>query len=123
MRFAISRKIIVFGVIGALALVVGLTEFATGSDSPPRPAWVDANGRVDTSKMPARMPVLNSHGDVAGYINTSDLNASPQGPGKDRTSIPIFAAPTGSKRTGKDLVTGAPPEGGPPGPAPVAASH
>lgn len=96
--------------MAAVALAVGLSSFAFGSGEPPQPAWVGPNGVVDWSKVPARMPIANSHGKIIGYVNKEDMFTPP---GHDQNPITIYKGPTGTQVTGLTTRRGDPPIGGP----------
>ncbi len=119
MKLSKRGWVVALGAITAIALSIGLSSVASGSDSVP--SWVNSDGTVDTSKMPARMPMLDSRGNVMGYVKTSDLNAPPRGRGKDPKTITVYAGKTGTKVV-KQLPFGSAPDGGV-GPAPVISSR
>jgi hypothetical protein len=61
-----SRRVVALASTAvALSLAIGLTAIAvaeTGEPSPP--SWVKPDGTVDTSKLPSRMPMVDSNGDL-----------------------------------------------------------
>src|SRR2546430_8977438 len=102
---AIRSRTVALAVIAAAAVLAA--PFATRSHAdpvqtpPPPPPWVDSQGRVDISKMPARMPVAGHTCEIIGYVNTADLRGrDPQGPGNDPTSIPLFSTATSPEPSG-----------------------
>lgn len=68
-------------VLIAAAAIVGLgaaTSATSPGDAPaPPPPWVDEDGTVDLSEVPARLPVSGPDGEVVGYIDSAALFAPP----------------------------------------------
>jgi hypothetical protein len=62
---------------------------------------VDANGRVDVSKMPKHIPALDPSGKTIGYVSTSDLFAD-----EDATSLPLYDDARGDTPNGRRVVVG-----------------
>ncbi len=89
---------------GAAILVAGGVMTATASDrppAPPRPPWVKADGTVDTTKLPDRMPVMGPDGkpakDASGRQITVDVRPPGQPTGQQNKSDP----PGSSRRVEK----------------------
>src|SRR5438105_8361923 len=97
-----ARKLLATGLASA-ALIAGVSIAATGSTSsgPTTPPWVGANGVVDVSKMPSRMPLYGPDGKVRGYVKTADISPDPKGRGNDATSIPFYKTPTSTTPLGQ----------------------
>lgn len=78
-RVRVGRKTRVF-VAGALGgLVVGGVgmAYAAGDGPPERPPYVKEDGTVDRSKLPSKLPVSDSQGNVAGYIDGAEAFPTP----------------------------------------------
>src|SRR5690606_38200190 len=86
------RSIVVIGAVLGGLLFGGLAGVAAASgdsgrplrqepvadlNSPQVPEWIDGDGRIDMSKAPLQMPLVNSTGDIVGYIDTAILMAPP----------------------------------------------
>jgi|GEM_PF-4457411 len=97
---ASSRRGTVLGIVVVLSGIFAVSSVTDTGSAPPRPSWVDADGRGDFSKMPARIGVVGPNGETIGYVDKNDLNADPLGPGRDAASIPIYASPSGSRVVG-----------------------
>jgi hypothetical protein len=102
-----SRKVFIAGAAVVLVGGIAVSGAIAGSDTPPaRPGYVDANGRVDVSKMPRRVPALDSSGKTIGYVNTTDLFADAKGAGEDATSLALYDDERSDKPNGKRLPVG-----------------
>lgn len=55
----------------ATGAIVGATAVAAFSNdnAPPRPPWVRLDGRIDVTKLPDRVPLLNSRGQVIDHVD------------------------------------------------------
>jgi hypothetical protein len=64
------------GVIGATVIFAGIAQAGGGEDSsvtPPPPPWMNQDGTVDVTQIPAEVPLLDSNGEVCGYVSRDEL--------------------------------------------------
>lgn len=92
-------------------------SLASGGASPDRPPWADENGVVDSSKMPARIPLVGPNGNIVGYIKKADLRADPPGIGNPEPPIPVYPDETSEQATGTLPVVTEGVTAGPPAPS------
>lgn len=85
-----ARKLIV-GVV-AVAIVGGLAGLVAAEGDLPTfgPPGTRPDGTWDLSKVPERIPVGNSEGDVVGYADRDVVFAPPPGPEVSEEPIPVF---------------------------------
>lgn len=104
-----KRRVIAAAVVAAAALLVGgvmsISAVASGPDSgaspsgpPPRPPWVNVDGTVDSSKMPATVPVVGPDGKPLKDAKGREVRVDPRSfePGK-APSKAGRAAPSGKQ--------------------------
>ena len=73
LSITVGLSVLVFVVVGVgAAVVVGRSSsdhaFAGDEAPPPRPSWVKADGTLDLDKVPTRMPLAGSEGQIIGWI-------------------------------------------------------
>lgn len=79
-----ARIVLGLGVAAAALLIGGTAATASGSASdkpspPPTPAWVNADGTIDESKMPETMPLIGPDGEVVKDANGKTLMVKTRG--------------------------------------------
>lgn len=72
------KKLTVIGLVAVFALTLVVTGvMAQQGDVPPPPPWVNADGTVDLSKKPDRMPVADQTGRIVGWVTLPKADSPP----------------------------------------------
>ena len=78
------KTTIAAAVLAVVVLVTGAVVLADTGDTPRRPAWENADGTVDMSKLPATRPVVDHTGQTVGTISTDYMRT-----GDRSSSLPV----------------------------------
>ena len=78
------KTTIAAAVLTVAVLVAGAVLISDTGDTPRRPAWENADGTVDVSKLPATRPVVDRTGQTVGTISTDYMRT-----GDRYSSLPV----------------------------------
>ncbi len=77
----IRKALVVATVTGTLVGgAVGVGTSMASIETYDSPGWLNPDGSIDASRWPSSMPLLDSSGQVVGYVNPDTyVNANPSG--------------------------------------------